>query len=127
MKRATRRWRDKFREAFDGILLGVRGQSSCAVHGIATIAVLGLAIGLRCQLWEWCVLLGCIAAVWSLELVNSAIELLFKGLSVEARDQVYPCLHIAAGAVLVASLFSALIGTLILGRRILNLAGIFES
>jgi diacylglycerol kinase len=39
----------------------------------------------------------------------------------EARDRVYGCLDIAAGAVLVASVTAAAIGLLIFGRKLLLL------
>jgi diacylglycerol kinase len=117
----ARRWRDKFREAFEGIVVGIRGQSSCIVHAIMTVAVIGLGLALECQLWEWCVLLGCTGAVWTAELFNSAIEMLFRGLPQDARDQVYPCLHVAAGAVLVASIFSAVIGLLIFCPKLFHI------
>jgi diacylglycerol kinase len=59
--------------------------------------------------------------VLAAELFNSAIETMFRGLEPEARDRVYSCLDIAAGAVLVAGLTSAAIGTVIFGRKLLIL------
>lgn len=109
----TGRWRDKFRDAFDGIWRGVHEESSCRVHAVMTVAVISLAVFFRCDRWEWCLLLLCIGAVWTAEIFNSAVETLFRGLPAEARDQVYPCLHMAAGAVLMMSSSSAVIGLII--------------
>lgn len=120
-RKKPRRWRDKFREAFRGVKRGVRGQSSFFVHFFFAAVVLAAAAALECKDWEWCAIVGCIGMVFTAELINSSIELLFRGLDQEARDRVYGCLDIAAGAVLVAGLTSAVIGTVIFGRKLLVL------
>jgi diacylglycerol kinase len=119
-----RRWRDKFREALRGIKFGVRGQSSFFVHFFFAALVVAAALVLHCQLIEICVLLGCIAMVLVAELFNTAIETLFRGLDEEARDRVWPCLDISAGAVLLASSFAAVIGTLIFASRLGGMLGL---
>lgn len=116
-RKGMRRWRDKFREAFRGIKLGVRGHSSFSVHFFCAALALAACVALSCSLLEWCVILLCIGGVIVAELFNSAIETLFRGLDVETRSRWNGSLNIAAGAVLVASLFAALIGTLVLGNR----------
>jgi diacylglycerol kinase len=116
-----RRWRDKFREAFRGVKKGMRGQSSFAVHIFFAVLALVLAGVLDCDHTEWGLVIGCIGFVFAAELVNSAIEALFRGLEREARDRVYHCLDIAAGAVLVAGLTAAAVGALVFGRKLLLL------
>lgn len=109
-----RPWGEKFRDAAHGIRLGIRRQSSFRVHLAVALVVIGLAAILRCDRLDWCLLLGCIGAVWSLELLNSAIEEMFHGLDATAKARISGCLDTAAGAVLVAALFSAIIGCMIL-------------
>src|SRR5215467_9664824 len=75
-----RPWRAKFGDAFRGLKFGVRGQSSFFVHFFSAL-VLAAAFVLRCELWEWCALTGCIGFVLTAELANSAVETLFKGLN----------------------------------------------
>lgn len=111
-------WLRKFRNAFRGIAFGTVGQSSFAVHIPIALAVLVAAWWLRCSGWQWSVLVLCIAMVLSLELINSAIEYLAKGLCHEHNENVGKALDIASGAVLVASIFAALIGVFILGSRL---------
>ena len=118
-----RRWRDKFAEAADGVWLGVRGQSSFCVHFFFAILACAALIILDCDRHEWCFVVGCIGLVTCTELVNSAVETLFRGLDPAARDRVYPCLHMAAGAVLVASGTAVVIGAIVFGRRLLVLVG----
>ena len=120
-RKKPRRWRDKFREAFRGVKKGVRGQSSFFVHFFFAAVALAAAVALECELWEWCAVIGCIGMVFTAELINSSIETLFRGLEQEAQNRVYPCLDIAAGAVLVAGLTAAAVGAIIFGKKLLVL------
>ncbi len=126
-RRKPRCWRDKFREAFRGVKRGVRGHSSFFVHFFFGVLAVALAVALDCSYLEWCIVVGCIGIVTTAELFNSAIEELFKGLEQEARDRVYGCLDIAAGAVLIAGLTSAVVGAIIFGRKLLILTRFMES
>lgn len=116
--RRHRYWKHKFRDAFRGFKLGIRGHSSFFVHFFFAALVVATAIVLQCELWEWCILLGCIGAVLTAELFNSAIETLFRGLREVVPPGTHVCLDIAAGAVLMASLFAALIGSLVFLHRL---------
>lgn len=113
-----RTWRDKFRVALRGIKLGMRGQSSFAVHFFFAAMVVAAGVVLQCEPWEWCVLIGCIGFVLTAELFNSAIETLFRGLDEATRERSWPALDIAAGAVLLASLTASAMGTIVLVRRL---------
>jgi diacylglycerol kinase len=119
--RKPRRWRDKFREAFRGVKRGVRGHSSFSVHFFFAALALTAALALECDRVEWCLVVGCVGLVITAELFNSAIETLFHGLDEEAKARSHACLDIAAGAVLVAGLTAAVIGTMIFGRKLLLL------
>lgn len=121
VRKVRRRWRDKFREAFRGVKRGVRGHSSFSVHFFFAVVAVAAAVALECDHWEWGLVLGCVGFVITAELFNSSIETLFRGLEPEARDRVYPCLDIAAGAVLVAGLTAAAVGAVIFGRKLLLL------
>ncbi len=120
-KKSARRWRDKFKEAFRGVKLGVRGHSSFSVHFFFTALVVAAALVLGLGWTEWCLILLCVGAVITSELFNSAIETLFHGLDPESKSRIHGCLDIAAGAVLVASLTAALVGTLVFLRKLLIL------
>ena len=81
------RWRDKFREAFRGVKLGVRGHSSFCVHFFFAALALAAALALGCDLVEWCLIVCCIGLVMTAELFNSAIETLFHGLDADAKKR----------------------------------------
>lgn len=116
--RSRRLWSDKFREAFRGLKFGVRGQSSFFVHFFFAALTVAAAIVLKCELWQWCALVGCIGLVLTAELFNSAIETLFHCLDEETRSRAWPSLDIAAGAVLLASISAVIIGALIFLTRL---------
>ena len=113
-------WTDKFRNAFRGLWWGLVGQSSFSVHFPMALAVLGLAGMLGCELVEFALLLLCIGLVLSMELLNSSIEYLARGLCREHNEQVGYALDIASSAVLVASIVAAIVGCLILGNRLFS-------
>lgn len=110
-------WLTKFRCAFRGIWLGLQGHSSFLFHIPATLAVLALAAWLNCSPWQWSILGLCIGLIWSLELLNSSIEHLARGLCHEHNEEVGKALDTAGGAVLVASIVVAIIGLSILGYQ----------
>jgi diacylglycerol kinase len=117
-RRRRRPWRDKFRFALRGLKLGIRGHSSFAVHFFFTALVLAAAALLVRDPLEWCLLLGCIGLVLTAELFNSAVETLFRGLDEATRQRVWPCLDIAAGAVLLASATAAVVGGIVFLRHV---------
>lgn len=120
-RKKPRRWREKFREAFRGIKRGVRGHSSFYVHFFIAVLVVATAFVLHCDPIEWCLLIGCIGFVFTAELFNSAIETLFHGLDGESKNRIQGCLDIAAGAVLMAGLTSATIGSIVFLRRLASM------
>lgn len=113
-------WRAKFAVAFRGMWLGLKGESSFFVHVFMTALVLAAAAVLRCEAWQWCVLLGCIGLVLTAELFNSAVETLFRGLDAEAKERCWPALDVSSGAVLMASLFAAVVGTVVFVTRLMG-------
>jgi diacylglycerol kinase len=116
--RPPRRWRHKFGDAFRGLKLGVRGHSSFFVHFFFSALVVAAAVALRCDFVQWCLLLGCIGMVLTAELFNSAIETLFRGLDEETKARTWPCLDIAAGAVLLASITAMVVGSLVFLKQL---------
>jgi diacylglycerol kinase len=113
-----RSWRAKFRDAFRGLKLGVRGHSSFSVHFFFAALVIAAAIVFRCEFLDWCLLVGCIGLVLTAELVNSAIETLFHGLDERTKARVSATLDIAAGAVLLASITAVVIGCIVFLHRL---------
>ena len=111
--RSRRPWSQKFGEAFRGLKRGIRGQSSFFVHFFFSALVIAGAIVLECSPEQWGLLLVCIGMVLTAELFNSAVETLVRGLDEATRERIWPCLDIAAGAVLLASIIAAIVGGIV--------------
>lgn len=116
--RPRRSWPNKFRDALRGVKLGIRGHSSFFVHFFMSALVLVTAVVLRCQALAWCVLLLCIGFVFTAELFNSAVETLFRHLDERTQARAYPALDISAGAVLLASMTAAIVGSIVFLYRL---------
>jgi diacylglycerol kinase len=121
--RDARPWRAKFGNAFRGLKVGVRGHSSFFVHFFIAAMVIAAATVLGCSLLEWCILFLCIGLVLAAELFNSAIETLFRHLDEKTKSRAHACLDIAAGAVLVACIAAAIVGTMVFLPHIAALFG----
>jgi diacylglycerol kinase len=119
-----RRWPDKFRDALRGLKLGIRGHSSFFVHFFFAALVVVAALVLKCELRDWCLLLGCIGLVLTAELFNSAIETLFHGLDEATKPRVSACLDIAAGAVLLASATALVVGVLVFLPHLIHMVSL---
>jgi len=113
-----RPWSNKFRDAFRGLKLGVRGQSSFFVHFFMAAAVLaaGWVLGLD-RLWEWCVLLLCITVVLTAEMFNTAMESMARAFTDEMNAELGKALDIGSAAVLISAIGAAVVGSVVfLGR-----------
>ena len=116
--KTDRGWTNKFADAFRGVALGVRGQSSFYVHFIMTAAVIAVAAIVRVTTIEWCLLALCITLVLTAEMFNSALEYLARAVDREHNPDLGAALDIGSAAVLVASFGAVVIGVLILGVRL---------
>jgi diacylglycerol kinase len=85
--RPPRRWRDKFADAFRGLKLGIRGQSSFFVHFFVAAAALAAAWVMALDWVSWCLLLLCIGMVLTAEMFNSALETFCRGLDEPSRNR----------------------------------------
>jgi len=110
-----RTWLNKFQDAFAGVYLGVVGQSSFLVHGLALLAVVVCGLVLQIEDWQWAAVLLASGLVIGLELVNSALENLARAITVNHDSHIDRALKIASAAVLVAAGIAIAIGILVFG------------
>lgn len=104
----------KFRNAFQGLVFAMRGQSSFVIHLVMAAAVIGLAAICQVEAWRWAVLLLAIGMVLALETINSTIECLVHRLHPEHDPEIGKVLDMAAGAVLLGAIFAAAVGLIVL-------------
>ena len=119
--RASRTWKAKFRDAFRGIAIAVRGSSSFAVHLIFAAVVIAAAVALDLARLEWCILCACIAAVLAAEALNSALESLARAVSDQYHPRLRDALDMGSGAVLLAAIGAAAMGAMVFLPRLLAL------
>ena len=118
---SVRREAAAFRWAAHGIGAALRTEPHLRFHAAATVAVVVLAVVLPLTGTDRALLALAIGVVWTAELVNTALESLV--------DLVHPGLDpvagrvkdVAAGAVLVAAVASAVCGVLVLGPPLVAL------
>lgn len=110
-----------FRYAFAGLWTMLRSQHNAWIHAAATGAVAVAGACFRISLGEWCWLVLAVMAVWTAEALNTAFELLADVASPAFHPLVKQAKDVAAGAVLIAAIGSAVIGLLVLGPHVLRL------
>jgi diacylglycerol kinase (ATP) len=103
-----------FRFAGRGIYFALRRENNFRYHLLATAGVLATGWLTGFTLAEWCLVLMLIGMVYTAEIFNTAIEKLMDRLHPEFDPAVGMVKDLAAGAVLVASVTAAVVGTLIL-------------
>ena len=91
------------------------------IHLVAATLCIILSFALSISAMEWCIILICIGAVLALEMINTAIEHLVDLVEPNYNPKAGAIKDLAAGAVLVFSIISALIGIMIFGKYILAL------
>jgi diacylglycerol kinase len=102
-----------FSFAVRGLFTAFAQETHIKIHGLFTLIVINLGFYFHIKNIEWFMVLTCITIVISLELVNSALERLCDRLIPEKDSKVKYVKDVAAGAVLVASIFSIIIGLMV--------------
>jgi diacylglycerol kinase (ATP) len=106
-----------FRYAWHGIYLVVRYENNTRVHLLASVAAVVFGVFLELNALEWALVLMQIGLVWAAETFNTALEKLVDLVSPEYHPLAGKVKDIAAGAVLIVSLMSVVVGGIIFGSR----------
>lgn len=99
--------------AYSGLKKCIESESNAKFHLIATIFVIVAGIFFQLNSTQWLFILAAVCLVWITELFNTAIEILFDFSQPEIDPRVKYAKDISAGAVLVAAIFSLVVGALI--------------
>ena len=102
-----------FKYALAGLIHASKGERNFRFHLFAAFVVVIVATLSRVSMIEWVILIGCIAGMLSLELINSALERVVDLASPEIHDFAKQAKDMGAAAVLVFACASAIIGILI--------------
>ena len=88
---------------------------------MATVLVVGAGAMFRISPTEWALIVLAILCVWVAEALNTAIELLVDLVSPEPHPLAGKAKDVAAGAVLVAAIGSAIIGGFVFGPYVVRM------
>jgi len=109
-----------FSDAGRGIIYLFKSQSNARIELAIAILVLGAGWFLKINSFEWLIVILCIALVLSLEGINTSIEILADKLHPGKDNEIRKVKDVAAGAVLVAAIVSAIAGFIIFVPYILD-------
>lgn len=102
-----------FRYAFEGIIHCARYERNFKIHLLAMFIVFLAAIWTGLSQVEWFVLIILISLVLALEMINTALERVVDLITNEYHPFAKQAKDLAAGAVLIVAIASAIIGCFI--------------
>ncbi len=102
-----------FKYAFEGILTGIKEERNMKIHISIMILVIIFGILLKISKIEWIICIALFGIVISMEMINTAIENTVDLITKEKNEQAKVAKDVAAGAVLVSAIVSAIIGLII--------------
>lgn len=118
---SSRRRLQSFVYAYRGILYLLRTQHNAWIHlGFALIAII-LGVCFSISQSEWIAIIICIGMVFASETINTSIELLCDVRFTEYDKRAEIIKDTAAGAVLIVSISSAIVGVIIFLPKLLLL------
>lgn len=109
--------------ALDGIEYAINHERNIKFEILAGIIASVLGFILKISILEWSLLVLVIGMVLALELVNTAIERTVDLVTKDYHDLAKAAKDVAAGAVLVMSMFSVILGIVIFLPKIIVLLG----
>lgn len=101
-----------FSFALNGLKISLK-QRNMKIHISCALLVIALGLYFKITIIHWCILLLCIGAVIALEIINTAIEHLVDLVSPNYNELAGKVKDLAAGAVLVIAIISAIVGCVI--------------
>ena len=113
-----------FGYAFQGIFNTIRTERNIKIHCAAAILVTIFGIWLQISKIEWMICFILFGLILALELVKTAVEATVDLFTEERKPLAKKAKDAAAGAVLIAAIFAAVIGILIFIPKLLDVAGL---
>ncbi|HIZ23475.1 MAG TPA: diacylglycerol kinase family protein [Candidatus Blautia faecigallinarum] len=102
-----------FGYAFAGIASCIKNERNMKIHCVMALLVTAAGFVLEISVTEWCICLILFALIFSLEMVNTAVESVVDLVTLEKKPLAKIAKDTAAGAVLAAAILSAIIGCVI--------------
>lgn len=109
-----------FKFAFDGIVAALKEEPNLKFHFLAGLFVVLLGFILNITIRDWVTIIILIGFVIAVELTNTSIEAVVDHFTEKSHPGAKLAKDISAGAVLVATLTSAIVGIIIFAPYILR-------
>ena len=110
-----------FKYAFEGIVTGIKEEQNMKIHISIMILVIIFGIILKISKIEWIICIILFGLVISMELINTAVENTVDLITKEKNEQAKIAKDVAAGAVLVSAIASAIIGLIIFVPKVISI------
>lgn len=104
---------NSFKYAIEGIKTSIKSEQNLKIHIVIMIFVIIAGIVFKISKFEWIICIILFGLVISLELVNTAIENVVDLVTIEKNPKAKIAKDVAAGAVLILAIISAIIGIMI--------------
>lgn len=105
--------------AFSGVFILLKTERNFKIHVIAFLTVVLAGFIFKITSTEWLMLLSISALVLSLEALNTTLEKLCDLYSKEQNQTIKTIKDIAAGSVLIAAIFSVIVGVIIFWKYVI--------
>jgi len=105
--------------ALNGLRLFFGKEKNGQLQAAVALLVIVAGFAFKLNLYEWVIILVCIAMVLALEMINSVTEKLIDHLHPDRHENVKWIKDVAAGAVLWAAIISTVIGAIIFVPKML--------
>ena len=102
-----------FKYAFNGIITSFKTEKNMKFHILMMVLVIIAGTLLKISKIEWIICVILFALVISAELINTAIETIVDMITMEKNEKAKIAKDVAAGAVLLASFCSVIVGLII--------------
>lgn len=113
-----------FGYAFQGISNTIRTERNIKIHCTVALLVTIFGIWLQISKTEWMICFILFGLILALELMNTAVEATVDLCTEDRRPLAKKAKDAAAGAVLIAAIFAAVIGLMIFIPRLLGVFGL---
>ena len=104
---------NSFKFAFRGFFFLIRKEQNFRIHVLAALAIIFLSGYMQIRVWQWCLIILMITAVFVLEIMNTIFERLVDMFKPRLHEYVGEIKDMMSTAVLVTAIASVIIALLI--------------
>lgn len=116
-----KKWLNSIGYAVKGLIFLFKTERNATIEGVVALLVILLSFWLNLSIPEWCLILFCIAGVFSAEAFNTSIEKLADFQYKDPHPEIGHIKDLAAGAVLIMGIVSIVIGIIIFAPKLIHL------